>query len=356
MRWLGGMLVVLATLAAAVVAIAFVLPPGLEVSETRTIGRPRATLYALVSDLRAMRDILPVRLRDPGATFAFDGPERGVGQSLRWTSALADMPSGGMRILEAEAALTAEPMEGQPPPEPFARVRYAIEVWGSPPAEAMVVIEPVGAGPAATVTWTLRGACPGGWQGLVCRYASLVSHAAALAGTREALDALAALAMSLPAADFDGLQTRRESLPERDFVFVEREAADAAGIEPETLVEALGALRGAVVGAGLVADGPARVVPAPAQAGAPAAARIGYPFTGPSPIASLGARVAPAPAGPHVVTRFTGPRTELDAVIAQFEAYMAAHRLAPRGPLWLAYPETDGDPAVELWRGYAERE
>ncbi|NJP21289.1 MAG: hypothetical protein HC763_22370, partial [Hydrococcus sp. CRU_1_1] len=64
----------------------FLLPNTLEVTRTAAIERPRASVFAMINDLRIAKEWSPYYARDPDADYAFNG-DPGQGQSMRWISA-----------------------------------------------------------------------------------------------------------------------------------------------------------------------------------------------------------------------------------------------------------------------------
>ena len=98
MRWFLGLLLVVALITGALYGIGFfLLPNALAVTRTVTIERPRAAVYAMVNDLRIVKEWSPYYARDPDANYAWSG-EAGAGQTMRWVSDVRQVGSGRMSI------------------------------------------------------------------------------------------------------------------------------------------------------------------------------------------------------------------------------------------------------------------
>jgi hypothetical protein len=82
--WLIG---VLAALAIVFIAGAYVLPGEAVLERQITIKAPPEKVFAIVGDLKRFNEFSPWAEMDPNTSYAFSGPERGIGQKMTWQSA-----------------------------------------------------------------------------------------------------------------------------------------------------------------------------------------------------------------------------------------------------------------------------
>jgi carbon monoxide dehydrogenase subunit G len=97
LKWFFYLVVVVA---AVIVIGSFFLPSTASVSRSITVAAPPEQVFALVSDLKRFREFSPWADIDPNATYSFEGPDSGVGQTMRWSSANERVGSGSQTIVE----------------------------------------------------------------------------------------------------------------------------------------------------------------------------------------------------------------------------------------------------------------
>jgi carbon monoxide dehydrogenase subunit G len=136
MRIVKRILAGIVVLAVLLTLIAYVLPRRAEVSRSIEIAAPPEAVYAVVSDLRRMNEWSPWAEIDPETEYTFTGPIEGVGQTMNWESASPQVGSGSQSIIRLE---------------PGREVDTALDFGSMGAAEAMIDLEPAGAG--TKVTW-----------------------------------------------------------------------------------------------------------------------------------------------------------------------------------------------------------
>lgn len=88
------------TLAGGLLVGAFFLPAGTHVERATTIARPPAEVYAMLDSYRRFNEWSPWHGRDPATVYVYEGAERGVGASMRWSSEQSDVGKGRQTIVE----------------------------------------------------------------------------------------------------------------------------------------------------------------------------------------------------------------------------------------------------------------
>lgn len=354
MRWLGGITVILLAIGAALVGAGFLLPAKLDVSQEAVIQRPRATVLAILSNLDAVQEFLPMTERDPSAVFTLSGPP-GVGQSLKWSSRVPALGAGEMRIAEVK---------------PLEQVIYRIRAAHAPASQAVITVSPVSgvqaapgargegvsgdsASAAVTVSWRFVSDCGSHWRQIPCRYANVLARPIVEADLAIGLRRLDRVVSAIPDADFEGLKVEPAIARASAFAFVERAAADQPGRAEEVVGEGLTRVRAFLGGASLTVTGaPIAMVKPAAEDGL--VIEIGLPFEGPAPIASGDVKVGRSPDGAALKVLHSGTYASRSETYRRLEAYIAAHRLATIGAPWevvLKVPALDtGASEVEIWR------
>lgn len=136
MSLLKKLLMALVVLAIVFVAGGFLLPARSHVERETTIARPPAEVYAMLDSYRRFNTWSPWHARDPKTVYAFEGPERGVGASMRWSSERSDVGKGRQTIVESA---------------PDRKVAMKLEFEGQGDAIATFVLTPEGDG--TRVVW-----------------------------------------------------------------------------------------------------------------------------------------------------------------------------------------------------------
>ena len=122
----------------ALVAGGFLLPSSVQVERSIVIAAPAEAIFPHVNDLRAFQAWSPWAERDPQMRLEFSGPDRGVGQHVRWESDHDEVGSGTQEIVESV---------------PHERVATRLDFGGMGTARAAFVLVPEG--DRTKVTWLL---------------------------------------------------------------------------------------------------------------------------------------------------------------------------------------------------------
>lgn len=154
MKLVFGLLKGFAIVVIALIAIAFLLPSEVSVSRSTVIAAPTEDVFPHVNSMQATEAWSPWLSRDPNVELSYDGPEEGVGNTLRWAS---DEPSVGNGIQVITASIPNE------------RVETAIDFGPQGLASAYFDLEPADGG--TLMTWgfnTKLGMNPfARWMGLM---------------------------------------------------------------------------------------------------------------------------------------------------------------------------------------------
>ncbi|MGE0044492.1 MAG: hypothetical protein AB7J28_13760 [Hyphomonadaceae bacterium] len=350
MRWLAGLVVVLAAIAGALYGVGyFLLPNTLDVTHTVVVERPRATVFAQVNDLTAAQNWSPFYVRDPGADYSFSGAP-GEGQSMRWDG--ADPSMGDGELVVARAA----PPRG---------VRYLLRIADRAVFDVDVFLT---AGMAQTrrvtnVEARVIAECPATWMNIPCRYMNLIIRRQVERELDVGLDRLKAMSEALPDVDFEGLAPEFVTLAPQPYLYIPVTVTRAqlgefmpASQSPVTPAASAAVQRIAQEDADRATQ--RRVAAAMEQARARAEAalqandlvragplvrvttlsneerfafRVGYPYAGPAPLSLTGEEVGETPSGRVMRIVHNGTRDNLAATYARAFAYLEAHHVERRG-------------------------
>jgi hypothetical protein len=315
MRWFLGLLLVIALISGALYGVGrFLLPNTLEVTRTAAVDRPRAAVFAMINDLRIAKEWSPYYARDPDAEYAFSG-EPGAGQTMRWVSGVRDVGRGRMSIVSS-----AENEE----------VQAILEMGDRATLNSMIELRP--GEDATSVAWTVTAECAEGYINVPCRYMNLIMRGMVQSELDSGLTRLKTLTEQLPNVNFEGLDPQFDVIEPQSFVYsvVETSATD---LNEVNRAEALGLdqVRRFMNEYSLVQAGPlVRVVTDYDQANNRMSFRVGYPFSGPTPLTVVGVQIGQTPSGEAMHVLVEGSRAQVRTAYAQMNAYMQAHRIATR--------------------------
>jgi hypothetical protein len=315
MRWFLWLVLVVALIGGVLYGVGrFLLPNTLEVTRTASIERPRAAVFAMVNDLRIAKEWSPYYARDPDADYAFSG-EPGQGQSMRWVSNVREVGRGRMSIVSST--------ENQ-------EVQSILEMGDRATLNSLIAMR---AGEGATsVAWTVTAECADGGVNVPCRYMNLIMRGTVQRELDSGLTRLKTLTEQLPNVNFEGLNPQFDNIEPQSFVYsvVETSANDLAEVNR---AEALGLnqVRDFMAQYNLTQAGPlVRVVTDFDQATNRMSFRVGYPFSGPTPLTVVGVQIGQTPSGEAMHVLVEGSRAQVRTAYAQMNAYMQAHRIASR--------------------------
>lgn len=140
MKLVRNVVIGIAVLFFATVIVGLFMPSTFAVERSRTIAAPPEVVFGLFATPRTWADWSAWNTRaDSTLRYAYEGPETGVGATMKWTA--KQMGSGTLRITEAA---------------PHASVRYEVRITDTPVVvRGAVSLAPDGAG--TRVTWHDEG-------------------------------------------------------------------------------------------------------------------------------------------------------------------------------------------------------
>ncbi|MEZ5995340.1 MAG: hypothetical protein R3C25_06270 [Hyphomonadaceae bacterium] len=315
MRWFLGLVLVVALVGGALYAVGrFLLPNSLEITRTAAIERPRSAVFAMVNDLRIAKEWSPYYARDPDADYSFSG-EPGAGQTMHWASNVRQVGAGRMSIVNS---INNEEVDA------------ILEMGERATLNTQMLLRTAEGGSA--VAWTVSAECGRGWINVPCRYMNLIMRGMVERELDSGLARLKTLAEQLPNVDFEDLNPQFDNIEPQSFVYsvVETSAVDQAEVDrAETIgVDQVRRFMGEY---SLTQAGPlVRVVTDYNAEQNRMSFRVGFPFSGPTPLTVVGVQVGETPSGDAMHVLVEGTRENVRAAYQQMNAYMQAHRIAGR--------------------------
>ncbi|HWA01433.1 MAG TPA: SRPBCC family protein [Caulobacterales bacterium] len=332
MRWILGLVLVIALITGALYGVGrFLLPNALEVRREITIERPRVAVFAMANDLKIVREWSPFYALDPEADYSFSGDGPGAGQTMRWRSTNRQVGNGQMTIVRSD--------ETQ-------RIESIIQLNEQVTLSSVMTVQ--AAPHASQVAWAVSAECSDGWINVPCRYMNLVLRGMIQRHLDAGLGRLKTLGEELPNVDFADLHPEFETVEPQTYVFSPITTSDS---DPAQMDAALSQ------GVTQVNDFFSRN-PDVARAGqqvrvtttTPADAerhqisfRVGYPFSGPTPLTVVGVQIGQTPSGHVMHVTHHGPRSHIRATYDKIGAFLLAHRIAAQGAPWEIWVNDGGD-------------
>jgi hypothetical protein len=315
MRWFLGLLLVIALVSGALYGVGrFLLPNALEVTRTAGIERPRAAVFAMVNDLRIAKEWSPYYARDPDADYAFSG-DPGAGQTMRWVSTVREVGRGRMSIVGSTE---------------YQQVESILEMGERATLNSRIDLRPSDGG--TSVAWEVTAECAEGAVNVPCRYMNLIMRGMIERELDSGLTRLKTLTEQLPNVNFEGLNPQFDNIEPQMFVYsvVETSATDLSEVNrAESL--GLGQVRDFMAQYNLTQAGPlVRVVTDYNATDNRMSFRVGYPFSGPTPLTVVGVQIGQTPSGEAMHVLVEGSRRQVQAAYAQMNAYLQAHRIPLR--------------------------
>ena len=323
-------LIALLVLAALIVMIGFFLPATVHVERSITIDAPPATVFALANSFRGFNEWSPWAEIDPDAVYAYEGPDRGVGAKMSWTSEDRNVGSGSQEIVSSE---------------PFSRVDVLLDFGDQGVADSYFEIAPGDAGTA--VTWGFDSELKAPFE----RYLGLVMDSILGPMYEEGLANLKELAESLPKADWSDLDLEMIDLEEEPLVYTVVTSSSDHDAMAVALHEGFGKVMAFVEEHGLEMSGPPVAVvdehtesSATFAAGIPVVEAPETEVPEDSPV-----KIGVTHAGTAIRATHIGPYADTPPVHEKIDAYIAAYRLETTGRPWEAYVSDPGNtPEEEL--------
>lgn len=325
MRWFLGLVLVIALVAGVAYGVGrFLLPNTLEVTREIDIERPRAAVFAMSNDLRIAREWSPYYAMDPDADYAFSGDTPGAGQTMRWVSNLREVGSGRISIVSSTENETIESI---------------LELGDRATLNSRFDLRAVEGG--TDVRWSVSAHCAEGWINVPCRYMNLILKGRIESNLDAGLARLKTLAEQLPNVDFEGYGISETPVASQNVLFMDVTIPETA-VNDWAAAEADGirALNNYVQSVGITPPNTLVRVFRPPQGGV-LQFSVGYPYEGPAPLRLVGVRVGQTPGGAAVQGAFNGRRSQIANMYGRIDAFMQAHRIAPR-------PDTERWEVVDL--------
>lgn len=197
-----------------IILIGLALPRHTLVAVEAKIHAHPATVFALVNDFHRLTLWSPWIETDPNARIIYSGPDRGVGATMTWDGTI--IGSGTQTITESR---------------PFEYVSSIIN--SAEASESRTGFDLSGQDGVTTITWSFER--DHGYN-LVGRYFSSILGSVVRRDYEIGLASLAALAESLPAADFSDIEIEHIVVEAGNIAYLSTSAAR----DPEAISEALG--------------------------------------------------------------------------------------------------------------------
>ena len=131
------LLIILLIIIVLFVVTGLLLPSQVHVERSIRIDAPPAAVFPYLNDLRAFNRWSPWAGRAPDTSYAFSGPDAGVGMRMRWYSEQPDAGSGSQEIIASV---------------PDESVTMTLDFGEMAQAQSTLAIAPEGEG--ARVTWS----------------------------------------------------------------------------------------------------------------------------------------------------------------------------------------------------------
>jgi hypothetical protein len=316
MRWFLGLLLVIALVCGVLYGVGrFLLPNSLSVTRTISIERPRAAVFAMTNDLRIAKEWSPYYARDPDADYSFGGEGPGAGQSMRWVSNNREVGSGRMSIFNS--------LENQ-------RIEAILELNNRATLNSEMSFQP---GPRGTaVVWSLSAECAQSAVNVPCRYMNLILRRIMQNDMDSGLRRLKTLVEQLPNVDFESLNPEFVPVDPQPYVYSSITSSNQDANEVSSaLNDGLDQVTQYMTQHQLTRAGPQiRVTTDWEPAARRMSFRVGYPYSGATPLTVVGVQFGQTPSGPALRVAYRGPRSGMASQYAQIDAYMQAHRIARR--------------------------
>lgn len=317
MKWFLGLVLVVALVAGALYGVGtLLLPNTLSVTRAINVERPRATVFAMSNDLRIVREWSPYYARDPDADYSFSGEAPGAGQTMRWASDVRQVGNGRMSIVRSS--------ENQ-------LVETILELGDRAILNTRLDLARRAEDDTA-VSWSVSAECGQGYINVPCRYMNLIMRGMIERDLDDGLARLKTLSEQLPDVDFEALRPEFETIEPQAYVYtpVTTSNQDSAQVDAalHAGIDQVGAFMSAHE---LVRAGPQmRVTTAWEAEQQRMSFRVGYPFSGPTPLTVVGVQIGETPSGRAMRVMHQGPRAQMRNTYAEIYAYLQAHRIALR--------------------------
>ena len=295
----------------------FALPSQSRFVLSADIDAPRATVFALVNDMRRSNLWAPVSANDPNARVIFSGPPRGAGSTITWDGTVAG--SGTQSISESR---------------PFEYLETTINGGETSASRTWFEFER-GIG-VTRVSWGFEHDYG---LNVVARYFGVLLTGVIRTDYEKALAGLAELAESLPRADFEDTEIEHLVVEAADIAMLRTSSAPAAGDTSAAMGNALFQILGFIDRHGLSEAGAPMSI-AKAFSGAEMRFDSAIPIRGVSaatPREDSGVRLGKTYGGSVIRVKHVGSYRTLGETHRKIAAYIAALGIERAGDSWESY-------------------
>lgn len=311
------LILAIAALIIVLVIVGLSLPRHARVTATLEIDARPATVFALVNDFHRSRLWLPSLETDPNARIVFAGPLRGVGATITWDGPV--LGSGSQSIVESR---------------PYEHIATVINP--GEPGAATAWFDFTATGATTTVHWTFEADY--GYN-LVGRYAALLLASVIRKDYERGLRNLAAIATTLPRADFSDLAVEQLVITSSTIAYLPTSSAP----DPASISDAMGKAYFQILGfidAQNLSEAGAPLSIMRSFSGAELHFDAAIPVRGAStdlPRDGSNVLIGNTPGGSVIRVRHVGPYRELAQTHHKIAAYLAALGIERNGDAWESY-------------------
>ncbi|MGE0595826.1 MAG: hypothetical protein AB7P07_05650, partial [Hyphomonadaceae bacterium] len=296
--------------------------------------------------LRIVKEWSPYYALDPDADYSYSGAP-GEGQRMRWVSDVRRVGEGTMSIVRSEENRFVETiLEFRDRATLNTRIDLARAANGS------------------RAVWSVSARCGEGYVNIPCRYMNLILRRMIEQDLDSGLSRLKTLAEQLPNVDFEGMRPDISDVPEQAYVYtpVTTSTRNPAEVE-QALNVGVAQVDSFMTQHALTRAGPQlRVTTEWDQAQNRMSFRVGYPYSGATPLTVVGVQIGQTPSGRAMHVTHEAPRNQMPMTYARVYAYLQAHRIPMRedGLPWeVVHDEGAADgsraPRIEIFVPLAER-
>ncbi len=308
----------------------FALPSKSRFVVSADIDAPRATVFALVNDMRRVKLWSPITASDPNARVIFSGPNRGIGSTLTWDGSIAG--SGTQRISASR---------------PFEFVETIINA--GEPGQSRTWFELEEKAGLTHVQWGFEHDYG---LNVIGRYFGLMVTRVIRQDYERGIADLQALAESLPRADFSEIEIEQLVIEAVDIAYLSTTSAPAPGATSAAMGAALFEILGFIDDNGLFEAGAPMSI-ARAFRGSELRFDAAIPVRGvtdATPRDGSGVRVGESYRGNVIRVKHIGSYRTLGETHRKIAAYFAALGIERNGDAWESYVSdpTRTDEAVLL--------
>lgn len=326
MKWLLRVFFGVTALSLVLAGVGLLLPARVHVERTAFINSPPATVHTLAANLSAFAEWAPWLAEDEELVLSVDGPLAAPGQTLVWSREGA-RAQGRARVLQTEPYQSVE-------------IEFLFDP-GSRATSAFVVAPREG---GAEIVWSYDVDFG---LNIVSRYAGLGYGDRIGEELERGLEALRALAETLPGADFAAADAELVEVEAVPLVYANGRVRGDSAQQQAAFDAALERVRDFMSGNRVSAGGAAiayTVEWQPPLWGF----RAAVPYDGPARVSGEGPVLyGESYAGRAVTAEHQGDPTGVARLVSSLEAYIAANRLTQAGARWEVLVTEAGEAPAE---------